>query len=70
MLKNNFKLLKNMKVDKIYGTSSGNIFCNSGGVMESIIRYVYYELTKKNVANKYLYFTSVSGLDDIIECHI
>lgn len=65
-----FKLLKNMKVDKIYGTSSGNIFCNSGGVMESIIRYVYYELTKKNVAKKYLNFTSVRGLDDIKECHI
>lgn len=66
----NFRKVKASKFDYFTGSSSGIIFGTSGGVTESMIRYVYHKLTGKNTAKKFLNFEAVRGLDDVKEAKI
>ena len=66
----NFRRQKASKFDYFTGSSSGIIFGASGGVTESMIRYVYHKLTGKNTPKKFLCFEAVRGLTDVKEAKI
>lgn len=66
----NFKKIDSSKFDYFTGTSSGIIFGTSGGVTESMIRYVYHKLTGKNTPKKLLNFEELRGLNDVKEAII
>ena len=58
--------------DKLIGEGSGGgvIFGNSGGVTESVIRTLYRIMTKTNLKNGELNFSSLRGFDGIKEANI
>lgn len=66
----NFRKIKSSKFDYFTGSSSGIIFGTSGGVTESMIRYVYHKLTGRNTPKKFLNFEEVRGLNDVKEAKI
>ena len=66
----NFRKIDASRFDYFTGSSSGIIFGASGGVTESMIRYVYHKLTGKNTPKKFLNFEAVRGLTDVKEAKI
>ena len=66
----NFRKIDSSKFDYFTGTSSGIIFGTSGGVTESMIRYVYHKLTGRNTPKKLLNFEELRGLNDVKEAII
>lgn len=66
----NFRKIEASKFDYFTGSSSGIIFGTSGGVTESMIRYVYHKLTGRNTPKKFLNFEEVRGLNDVKEAKV
>lgn len=66
------KKLKDSSYDSIMsrGSGGGVIFGNSGGVMESTIREVYYILNGRRPNKKLLNFKEVRGLNNVKEANI
>lgn len=62
-----FRRIESSRFDYFTGTSSGVIFGTSGGVTESMIRYVYHKMTGRNTPKKFLNFVEVRGLNDVKE---
>lgn len=61
----NFRKLENSRFDSFDGTGAGILFGASGGVTESMLRYVYHKLTNRSPYKKILEYTPIRGLDDI-----
>ena len=67
-----FESLEDSKFDSLFGTASGggNIFGNSGGVMESALRTLYYLETGEEADEDFLDFEPVRGLKGVKEAAI
>ena len=61
----NFRRLKNERFDGFTGTSSGLIFGASGGVMEAMLRYSYYQMIHKSPPKRLINNELVRGLEDV-----
>lgn len=61
----NFRRLKNERFDGFTGTSSGLIFGASGGVMEAMLRYSYYQMMHKSPPKRLINNELVRGLEDV-----
>lgn len=61
----NFRKLDNSRFDSFDGTGAGIMFGASGGVTESMIRYLYHKVTNRAPSKKILEYELVRGLDDI-----
>ena len=62
-----FAALQDEQMDKILGTSSGagDIFANSGGVMEAALRTAYEVITGRELPFENLHVAPIMGLDGI-----
>lgn len=67
-----FDALEDSKFDSMFGSASGggNIFGNSGGVMESALRTLYYLETGEEAGEEFLNFEPVRGLEGVKEASL
>ena len=64
-----FDNLENAACDTVFGESSGGgeLFGNSGGLMEAVLRSLVYLKTKKPAEDDFLHFEAVRGLEGVKE---